>query len=393
MLAFADAHPFRGRPIAAQSFTLDEALAHAAERIAAGDLNAAYGVLESARTAAPGDPRVLNGLAAILFQAGQRDQAIEHLREAVAIAPAVWTYPRELIRALAATGDDAGTADACAAAVSTHGHQPDLFNYWGLALMRLGEVDAALVRLRAAADADPGNPTYHRNVSLALIKLERWEDSVEAFTRSTAPWPAASTEPDAAVDVAAAYGGLVDAYDDNDLHHAIADTMADVVGDHVTSRDVDRIIDCGCGTGLLGARLAPYSATMVGIDLAPGMLERAARTGHYADLLEGDMIDRMAAITEPADLVVCCNAIYHIADLAPFYGAARSALSADGWLIFSADPCTDAADIRISEPGEYAHGRAYLRRLARAHGFDEVEITVAPHRAYPGFWCVFKKSG
>lgn len=51
-----------------------------------------------------------------------------------------------------------------------------------------------------------------------------------------------------------------------------------------------RILDAGCGTGLVGAELARRTqAEIDGIDLSPGMLEEAARKEVYRTLAEADM--------------------------------------------------------------------------------------------------------
>jgi len=66
-------------------------------------------------------------------------------------------------------------------------------------------------------------------------------------------------------------------------------------------------------------------------------------------------------------------------------------LAPSGHLIFSVDPVNDELDIGQSAPGEYAHSRAYIRRLTAGAGLREISITIDVHRAYPGFWCVFQR--
>ncbi|KMO28240.1 methyltransferase type 12, partial [Methylobacterium tarhaniae] len=66
-----------------------------------------------------------------------------------------------------------------------------------------------------------------------------------------------------------------------------------------------RVLDLGCGTGLMGRALCGIAGTLTGIDLSPGMLAEARRTGLYARLQEGDLRDVLSR--EPsgsADLAV-----------------------------------------------------------------------------------------
>jgi predicted TPR repeat methyltransferase len=62
---------------------------------------------------------------------------------------------------------------------------------------------------------------------------------------------------------------------------------------HFAQPDAE-ILDAGCGTGLVGVSLAERGHTrIVGFDLSPGMLERSAARGVYAELHQGSLLDRL----------------------------------------------------------------------------------------------------
>jgi predicted TPR repeat methyltransferase len=64
---------------------------------------------------------------------------------------------------------------------------------------------------------------------------------------------------------------------------------------HCADRDT-RILDLGCGTGLVGKELAGHGFRQIdGLDISPKMLDEARAKGIYGDLMIGDM-------TEPFDL-------------------------------------------------------------------------------------------
>jgi len=73
----------------------------------------------------------------------------------------------------------------------------------------------------------------------------------------------------------------------NDPHgyHALVDDLEiELTARHGTGKDV---LECGCGTGLLLERIAAFARTATGIDLSPGMLERARARG--LDVREGSV--------------------------------------------------------------------------------------------------------
>jgi predicted TPR repeat methyltransferase len=64
--------------------------------------------------------------------------------------------------------------------------------------------------------------------------------------------------------------------------------------------------------------------------------------------------------------------LVYVGDLAALLGAVRRALRAGGRFAFSVESLPDGAgdDYAVMSTHRYAHGTAYLRRMAAAHGFE-----------------------
>jgi 2-polyprenyl-6-hydroxyphenyl methylase / 3-demethylubiquinone-9 3-methyltransferase len=97
-----------------------------------------------------------------------------------------------------------------------------------------------------------------------------------------------------------------------------------------------RIIDIGCGGGLLSEALARMGASVVGIDAEPDSIGIAS--AHAAH--EGLAIDyrvalpeELAAAGEMFDAVISMEVIEHVADVSAFAAAARALVRPDGALI------------------------------------------------------------
>jgi ubiquinone/menaquinone biosynthesis C-methylase UbiE len=80
-----------------------------------------------------------------------------------------------------------------------------------------------------------------------------------------------------------------------------------------TSADISelKILDAGCGTGLVGAILASeHGAKHIdGIDISPGMLKIARRTAAYEDLVEVDLTKRIPREDGSYDAVICVGTL------------------------------------------------------------------------------------
>jgi SAM-dependent methyltransferase len=81
------------------------------------------------------------------------------------------------------------------------------------------------------------------------------------------------------------------------------------------------VLDVGCGAGAASLRLAPPAALLVGVDESGDMLaefaRRAAERGADHIEVEGRWPD-VADTVPVADVVVCQNVLYNVADLDPF---------------------------------------------------------------------------
>jgi ubiquinone/menaquinone biosynthesis C-methylase UbiE len=132
----------------------------------------------------------------------------------------------------------------------------------------------------------------------------------------------------------------------------------------------DRVVDLGCGTGLLACELAAQGARVIGIDPAAAMLQ-VARTRSHAervDWIEGDA--RALALLPPADTVLMTGHVAQLfiddSALLETLKAARYALRTGGQLAFeSRNPAARAWD---------AWTPARSRRHIAVEGIGEVEV-------------------
>lgn len=73
-----------------------------------------------------------------------------------------------------------------------------------------------------------------------------------------------------------------------------------------------RVLDVGCGTGLVGEELRALGCTRIdGLDISPDMLQAAAGKGLYESLMEGDLTRRLDIPDTSYDGVVCVGTFTH----------------------------------------------------------------------------------
>lgn len=145
-----------------------------------------------------------------------------------------------------------------------------------------------------------------------------------------------------------------------------------------------RAIDLGCGTGLAAREFATLSDELIGIDLSPGMIERARAAGLYARLDVADMLHGLSAERDAsADLVMAADAFVYVPELKALLRESARVLRRQGLLAFTVE--THAGDGVILGRGlRYAHSAGYLRTVIGAAGLTACAITLASARTEAG---------
>jgi len=146
----------------------------------------------------------------------------------------------------------------------------------------------------------------------------------------------------------------------------------------------DRLLDIGCGTGIVALALAPHVSRISACDISPGMVDRARR-----NLTDIDNISlSVGSITDTGqpdgayDKVLCYSVIQYLPDeaaLSVAFGEIRRVLKPGGRAFLAANPDPAARALNRSLLDQtlwLAPGRAM--ELARAAGFDATANMVHP---------------
>jgi predicted TPR repeat methyltransferase len=130
----------------------------------------------------------------------------------------------------------------------------------------------------------------------------------------------------------------------------------------------------GCGTGLGGLVLRRFASSLVGVDLSPGMIEKARQRKIYRELIVDDLTAAMRKLGRRFDLIAAADVFVYIGDLAPVFQAAAGSLRPGGLLVFSVEVDESAQTYILRQTRRYAHSLNYIRSLAQANALIEVSI-------------------
>jgi predicted TPR repeat methyltransferase len=154
------------------------------------------------------------------------------------------------------------------------------------------------------------------------------------------------------------------------LHYRGPDLVLSAL--HETAQSPDhgwRIIDAGCGTGLVGPQLRPIASWLVGVDLSPGMIDLARGRGVYDELVNADIIEYLRDHPSRFDVLTAADVLTYVGDLAQFFQAAARALQLDGIIVALLEALNGEASYRVNPTGRFCHSRQYLSDSMNGAGF------------------------
>jgi predicted TPR repeat methyltransferase len=259
----------------------------------------------------------------------------------------------EFARDLQLKGDLPAAADLLLQATEL---APDFISAWftlGDIREQLGECDAAIAAYRRAHAADPDD-RHGARLRLMRLGAEPLAAMTKGYVQSLFDQYAPRFE-QALVDGLAYRGPEL-------LFRAVLSVRA-------TARKpafFKRAIDLGCGTGLVAAAFAKKVDHFIGIDLSPRMIEKARRSGFYAELEVADIVQGLRARADgSADLILAADVMIYVADLAPVLAESKRVLAAGGLFAFTAE--THAGEgVILGEGLRYAHAAAHISESVAA---------------------------
>ena len=338
---------------------------------------------------------------------------------------------RTLLRALALRPGDAAThyklANACKeqdklaeaeqhylAALALAPQHAEAHNNLGAVRQLQGRAQSALASYRRAIEEKPGLAQPYLNLGRLLQELGQAGEALACFRQALAQGldpgvfqhlldaaEGVSTAQAPPAYVRATFDSFASQFDRHltgTLEYRIPELLASAVHALAPAQAMD-ILDLGCGTGLCGERLRDLARRLVGVDLAPKMLEVARGRACYQELVDAEIGQYLLTQTSASyDLVAAADVLIYIGDLAQLFGEVARVLRPAGLFAFSIEqPSQACAGYRLEASGRYAQSLAYVRERAHASHLVErscQDVAIRKHgaQALPGQLLVLQKS-
>ena len=364
-----------------------------------GDLVTTISCFRDALACDPALAEAHNGLGVAFKDSGDLDAAIASYRRALSIRPAYAEALNNLGNALQLRGHLSDAVSSYERALQSRPDDGEVRVNLSEALRRLDRLDEAEAVLREAIRRDPGatSPWYflgrlarqqgRRSAAVGHFRRYLERDPNDGYGAGIELAALGENLPPRATPeyVQAFYAERAKTWDstgrnpDYRGHDLVLGALADEL-----RRVADPVIlDVGCGTGVLGERLRPYTRRIDGIDLSPHMVAHARDKRVYDRLQEGDLVIHMQSNPDCYDIIVGAAVLIHFGDLGPPLAAAATALRPGGLFVFTLFHSSGAA-VEPTPFKCYAHDRDHVHKRAGEAGVRVERLDEEVHEFQDG---------
>ncbi|MGH7067812.1 MAG: tetratricopeptide repeat protein [Acetobacteraceae bacterium] len=329
-----------------------------------GDSSAALTCLADAVAADPENVEFRLGSAEAAARSGDAARAAHLLEEGIARAPGRADLREAAIRAALRRDDPAKAENLATEALAAGLASASIFRFLGEAAVAQGRGGEAAKWLAEALKLDPADAALRHMAAAtgALPPPERAPpEAVRARFESAAPGFAR-----AMIAAGDRVPGLIRA----------------AVLAHVPLPQAGKlgpVLDLGCGSGMAAIALSDLPlGPFVGLDLSPAMLSAAREWGLYADLVEADLADFLAADERGLPLILAADVLTWFGPLRSVFGAVERRLAPGGRFILSLEAMPaerlDTRGWELRPDGSYAHAEALCEGSARDAGLRVIDL-------------------
>lgn len=353
--------------------------------VAMGKIDEAISSYKNAFMTNSADAKANHQIGTALQQHGQLEDALACYKRAIEINPDFIEAHNNLGVALKNLGRSDEAMSALANALQLNPKNPQLLNNMGNVQSDLNEMDGAIASYAKALSIDPDFTEAHCNMGRAFMAMGRASDAINSYNKALEIDP----EQQEAKYLVAALSGKTLSQPPREYISNLFDNFSRTFDIHLSEhlkyniprlllnavtrtigneRTFPQVIDLGCGTGLSGFEFRPIAGNLMGIDLSPGMLEKAKTKRIYDDLVCGDIVEELKQNKQTIDLFIATDVFIYVGDLEPVFEAISARAAKNSLFCFSIE-LIDDDDYLLTPSGRYAHSSKYVHDLAEKFDF------------------------
>ncbi len=133
---------------------------------------------------------------------------------------------------------------------------------------------------------------------------------------------------------------------------------------HAYGVSAQRVLDLGCGTGGMQRALSDFGVQWFGVDVSRAMLMVARKKGGYEKLIQGELLEVLAAWRGQVECIVLGEICNYFGDLSALFALIDEKLCRGGWCIASME-LLETGNYQLQASGRYAHSMRHVEQVTQ----------------------------
>lgn len=350
-----------------------------------------------------------HGLARVLLALGEDEKAIEHFISAQKIDPTIPHLMENIATYYHVKGMHVNAIEYWSKAPRTAENTLDIQYNIGVSYHYANRHQEALEYFMSILDKDPNHRNAHMNIAAIALQNNHPKQAISHYEQALKQDPdnpeigfilSALKQNTASIDEApSAYvANLFDQYARHYnthlmdmLRYQLPDKITSIIHEQFKPLNNLRILDLGCGTGLLAKSLKPFANHLVGVDLSDNMLLQAKALNLYDELHQQDILNFLDTETH-YDLMIAAELFPYIGDPKALLTKIANRLSKKGICVLSIEYSDNKQLYTLTENARFKHCPNAIQSILTKLGFQVIsqeKTTLRQHQNKPVIGVLF----
>ena len=279
---------------------------------------------------------------------------------------------------------------------------PNTYNNLALTFKALGNLEGALTHLSKASQLHPNSVLINQNLAETYLAMDHDPKAIEYFYKALALdkknqsvkfklYALLGKKMDSAPkryvsDLFNKYSETYEQHLLSSLNYEVPKEISHYIDlKYGKTRNLGRVLDLGCGTGLCGLGLEARCTELIGIDLSKQMLIKAKEKNAYTHLENVDLTKYLKNSKLKFDVMIAADVLIYLGKLDKLFHYSRRAIRDGGRFIFSIE-VTSTNCFQVNKTGRFSHNKEYIEELASKefwHIEFEKEINIRNENSWP----------
>ncbi len=136
-----------------------------------------------------------------------------------------------------------------------------------------------------------------------------------------------------------------------------------------------KILDLGCGTGLLGKTVVDSFPNLVGVDISSNMIDETRKKDIYSELHTNDIQEFLLKSVQEYDLIIAADVFIYIGALKTIFSRIKKSINSNSYFIFTIELLNefDKESFHLAKSGRFSHTIEYIESLCKDYGFEIID--------------------